>query len=133
MFQIYIQYSVADIMSGAGRHPCCFCHAIKTTWAGDQSLRTFSNIAMNFFELVFQDGGDLTKAKDHFNCVGEPSIGDGSDTPVLWWIVPAFLHIILSLNTVLKALLDAWPQLDDWMKSHHLLFKPYHGDTLGNN
>ena len=40
-------------------------------------------------ELVLQDNGDWynDKAKEHMNCVGQPSIGDGSDTPVLWWIV----------------------------------------------
>ena len=47
-------------------------------------------------------------------------IGDGSDTPVLWSIVPAFVHIILSLNNLLKALWQLWQGLMDWMTSHHL-------------
>ena len=119
-------------MSGAGRHPCCFCHAIKTSWTGDLSHRTFANIMTNFCELVLLHGGDSDKAKEHMNCVGQPSIGDGSDTPVLWWIVPAFLHIILSLNEVLKALWHLWPELQDWLKRHNLQFVPYHGgDKLG--
>ena len=119
-------------MSGAGRHPCCFCHAIKTSWTGDLSDRTFANITQHYFELMLLDNGDWDKAKDHMNCVGQPSIGDGSDTPVLWWIVPAFLHLILSLNDLLKALWKLWPQLQDWLKRHNLQFVPYHrGDKLG--
>lgn len=118
-------------MSGAGKHPCCFCHAIKTSWDGDQSLRTWANIIANYCELVLLHGGNKEMAKFHFNCVGEPMIGDGSDSPVLWSIVPAFLHIILSLNNLLHALWKLWNGLMDWMALHHLQFEPYHGGALG--
>ena len=118
-------------MSGAGRHPCCFCHALKTSWDGDLSLRTWASIITHYYELVLQHGGNTDFAKFHYNCIGKPMIGDGSDTPVLWSIVPAFLHIILSLNNLLKALWDQWNGLMDWMALHHLQFEPYHGGCLG--
>ena len=118
-------------MSGSGRHPCCFCHAVKSSWDGDESLRTWASIIMHYLELVLLHNGNTDFAKFHFNCIGEPMIGDGSDTPVLWSIVPAFVHNILSLNNLLKALWQLWQGLMDWMTSHHLEFKPYHGGCLG--
>ena len=46
---------------------------------------------------------------------------------------PPVLHLKLGLNHVLKALLNVWPELRDWLTQLHILFEPYHGETLEGN
>ena len=46
---------------------------------------------------------------------------------------PPVLHLKLELNHVLKALLNVWPELRDWLTQLHMLFEPYHGETLEGN
>ena len=96
-------------------------------------LRTFQSILDNCRKWE-ASGLPRTKAQNFKNCVHEPLItfGDPNDL-VLRKVCPPGLHLYLGANHILKGFLKQWPQLQDWLENHGIVFMKYHGETLEGN
>ena len=65
------------------------------------------------------------------NVVETPLIGgDFPDRPNLFTFPPPQLHLLLSLNHLLSALMREWEELATYLSNQGLVFEPYHGSTL---
>ncbi|XP_030767757.1 uncharacterized protein LOC115891445 [Sitophilus oryzae] len=60
------------------------------------SFRTIKSITENT-NLWQQSGGNITKAKDFKNCINIPLINGDEETPVLKYIPPPELHLLLGV------------------------------------
>ena len=126
---------VVGIGTAASKYPCAFCLSFRDKdgyWVLAE-LRTWSNCIQNYFNWQ-QNGGKKEDLMKYKNCSNVPMIGPGTDEPVMWTMAPPALHIFLLVNHILKSLLDQWPYLSSWLKEVlHLVFAPYHGETLEGN
>ena len=128
---------LGGLMSCSSKCPCFFCQARydKGVWEKDAPLRTARNIMENHDDWL-ASGGERKNAKNYKNCVKNPIIGvnpENLDTPMMFISPPPSLHLKLSVNHILTQLAELWPPCLDWLKSLHVVFSPYHGETLEGN
>lgn len=79
----------------------------------------------------------MAYAKDYFNCINKPLIGDDPQTTILDIIPPPELHLMLgATNHIFDALNENWGgnQAYNWGLKHNITRVDYHGGSLdGNN
>ena len=126
---------VVGIGTHASKYPCPFCLTYKDKngfWVHAE-LRTWSNIVEN--NSNWQRNGSIKEdLMEYKNCSHPPMIGPGTDEPVMWTLSPPALHLYLLVNHVLNSLHKQWEYLSSWLKEClHLVFAPYHGETLEGN
>ena len=128
------------LMSSSATCGCCYCQAQRGSeeWInGGARLRSIISLSDNY--LNFQTSGrDKSMAKVvSANVVEKSLIFDEDDEPsmlVLEKCPPPALHLKLSLNHILVELSKVWPPLLNWLRSKHIVLKPYHGGhTLEGN
>ena len=127
---------LVGIMNHSSLYPCLYCTKYKDkngNWVGDGKLRTWLSIKQNKHDWETIGKAKKSTRKNFFNCVNEPLIGDGTDTPILDTVAPPPLHLKLALNSILEALLEVWPELELWMEMIHIAYAPYFGTVLEGN
>lgn len=83
------------LQSNSSTHPCPWCEAknINLNQSGD--LRSISSITAHYNNWAAQTGSDKSKAKYFANCVNVPLITGDYDEPILNFIPPPELHLLM--------------------------------------
>ena len=85
---------------------------------------------------MLETGGDRTKLQKYKNVEFKQLLGIDpnltSPTLVLSVVPIAHLHTLLlnPCNHILKHLVAVWPELEEWLKSLHVVRDQYHGDKF---
>ncbi|XP_030748106.1 uncharacterized protein LOC115876459 [Sitophilus oryzae] len=84
------------LQSNSSTHTCPWCDVNVKEMEIKGSFRTIKSITENT-NLWQQSGGNITKAKDFKNCINIPLIIGDVETPVLRYIPPPELHLLLGV------------------------------------
>ncbi|XP_030760851.1 uncharacterized protein LOC115885956 [Sitophilus oryzae] len=84
------------VQSNSPTHTCPWCDVNGKEMEIKGSFRTIKSITENT-NLWQQSGGNITKAKDFKNCINIPLIIGDEETPILKYIPPPELHLLLSV------------------------------------
>ena len=122
------------LMSHSSLHPCCWCDIEKKEMHAKGTQRTMGSLK-NLFWSYFDDGAEKQKAKLYGNVVHLPLFSNvPDDTPVLCVVPPPELHLMTGpVNTMFRALKEAWPQADEWLHCCSIYRESLYGGSFTGN
>lgn len=96
---------LCGIMSHSSLYPCTWCYSKKDELSECSQLRTLQNILDNFTN--WRDAGSVkNQAKNFFNCIHPPILGNDKDKRIIDIITPPELHLMLGVvNTLYNHML----------------------------
>ncbi|CAH0551184.1 unnamed protein product [Brassicogethes aeneus] len=122
------------LQSNSSAHPCPWCNISSKKLKTVGSSRTIEIILNQFLRWHKETKGQLSHAKQYENCIGLPLLVGDSDKPVLHYIPPPELHILLGIvQKLFDTLKMEYPEVAlEWVKRLFIGFYHY-GKFNGNS
>lgn len=86
------------LQSNSSCHPCPWCDIVHQKLDIKGKLRTINSITEQYISWKEQTASDLSKAKEFFNCTNIPLITGEGDAPVLKYVPPPELHLMMGVT-----------------------------------
>ena len=129
---------LCGIQSHSCLHPCYACTQHKDHLDKDSSLRTVESTMQNF-EDYLNSSRTVADCQAQNNVKNFPTIShlapSNSSLPLLFLIPPPELHLMLGpFKDFFKAILEIFPEAEQWPQEIFCNEKPYHGgEFVGND
>lgn len=119
-------------MSNASKHFCAWCTASSDKKYIASECRTTSSIKNNYIKWITEKGGQKKFAMNYKNCSNAPLITVDDNAPIIHFIAPPELHILIGVVTYLYSKLESeCPEIaDKWLTECNLKF--FHGQKQFN-
>ncbi|XP_047130336.1 uncharacterized protein LOC105848372 [Hydra vulgaris] len=133
-FDLKCANSVFGLSSHSGKYACLYCEGECSLKA--RKLRTLGSIDLCYDQYVCE-GKKRRKMQDYKNVINPRLIylKENQETILEHIVPPPELHIMMGVvDKLCTMLLCVWPPFQNWLKTHYILMRGYHGVGLdGNN
>lgn len=133
-FDLKCANSIFGLSGHSGKYACLYCEGECSLETG--KLRTLGSIDLCYDQYVC-DGKKRLKMQEYKNVINPRLIylQEEQETLLEHIVPPPELHILMGVvDKFCTLLLCVWPPFENWLKTHYILMRGYHGVGLdGNN